>query len=113
VTQDIPPFVMVDGLTSLVVGLNRVGLRRNGYSESDILQLKAAYRLIYRSGLSRSEILSRLAEEFSSGPAAAFREFLADVKRGLIRDRQTPPKSTIRIFSQDRTDESGDVREAV
>ena len=27
VTQDVPPFVTVDGMSSLIVGLNQVGLR--------------------------------------------------------------------------------------
>ena len=31
ITQDVPPFVTIDGLSSLVVGLNQVGLRRAGY----------------------------------------------------------------------------------
>src|SRR4029078_10805553 len=48
VVQDIPPYVMIDGHSGLIVGLNLVGLRRNGYGAEDVAQLKAAYRLIYR-----------------------------------------------------------------
>ena len=54
VVQDVPPFVMVDGISSCIVGLNLVGLRRSGFSPAEIAELKAAYRLIYRSGLSFS-----------------------------------------------------------
>ena len=39
VAQDIPPFVMVDGDSSLLVGLNRVGLRRAGFDHTQISEL--------------------------------------------------------------------------
>src|SRR5258706_493733 len=50
ITQDVPPFIMAEGAgtCSQVVGLNKVGLRRNGYTPQQILQLKNAYRVIYR-----------------------------------------------------------------
>ena len=51
VKKDIPPFVTVDGMTTRVVGLNTIGLRRRGFTKDDINQLKAAYRIIYRNGL--------------------------------------------------------------
>ena len=60
VVQDVPPYVMVDGHSGLIVGLNLVGLRRNGYGADDVAQLKAAYRLIYRSGLRWVEMLEQL-----------------------------------------------------
>lgn len=97
-TQDVPPFVMIDGGSSLVVGLNRVGLRRNGYSQDQIGQLKAAYRLIYRSGLSWGELLDQLRAEFPSGPAAAYATFLQDVKRGLVRERRRHATASLRIY---------------
>ena len=34
-SQDVPPYVTVDGLSSLVVGLNKIGLRRAGYDQAD------------------------------------------------------------------------------
>jgi len=112
ICQDIPPFVTVDGLSSEVVGLNRIGLRRNGYSAEDIRQLKAAYRIIYRNGLPLDEILTALRQEFPTGPAAAFHEFLAKGKRGFVRERRVPPKSTIRIFSGEGDDSTAPVRHA-
>jgi UDP-N-acetylglucosamine acyltransferase len=97
-SQDVPPFVTVDGISSHVVGLNRVGLRRAGFSERDILDIKAAYRVIYRSGLSWNELLQQLKAQFSSGPATAYFEFLQGVKRGIVRERRSPTRATIRIF---------------
>jgi len=95
--KDVPPCVTVDGLSSLVVGLNYVGLRRAGYAPDAIRQLKAAYRVIYRSGLTWSEILRRLKVEFPDGPAAAFYEFCSTTKRGITPERRQPPTATIKL----------------
>jgi UDP-N-acetylglucosamine acyltransferase len=99
--RDVPPFVTVDGVSSHVVGLNLVGLRRNGYTDEAILQLKSAYRIIYRSGLTWGEILATLQREYQSGPAAAYYEFLRHARRGIMQERRGPVKSTIRIFPKD------------
>jgi len=97
VVKDIPPYVTIDGASTLVVGLNLIGLRRNGFTDADIQQLKAAYRLIYRSGLRWNDMLATLAREFSTGPATAFSEFFAGGKRGFTQERRMPPNATIRI----------------
>ena len=75
VRQDVPPFVTIDGGTTMVVGLNKVGLRRAGFSAQEMTQLKAAYRSIYRSGLTWEEMLDMLRCEFTDGPAADFCHF--------------------------------------
>lgn len=101
VSKDIPPFTMIDGTTGLVVGLNTIGLRRNGFSGAEITQVKAAYRLIFRSGLKWREILDRLHGEFTSGLAAHFYEFMADSHRGITQERRLPPGATIRLRDAD------------
>jgi UDP-N-acetylglucosamine acyltransferase len=57
VVKDVPPYVTIDGVSTFVVGLNTVGLRRGGMTSQDMVQLKAAYRTIYRSGYSWREVL--------------------------------------------------------
>jgi len=97
INKDVPPFVTVDGLSSYVVGLNQIGLRRAGYDLEMIRQLKAAYRMIYRSGLSWAEILERLREEYGHGPAAHFYEFLSTTVRGIVPERRPPAGATIQL----------------
>ena len=97
VVQDVPPYVMVDGHSGLIVGLNLVGLRRNGYAAEDIVQLKAAYRLIYRRGLRWTEVLEALQQEFPSGPAADFHPFLSQGTRGFVQERRMPPGATLKL----------------
>jgi len=113
ISQDVLPFVMIDGLTSEVVGLNCVGLRRNGCTQEDIFQLKEAYRVIYRSGHSFDEILTRLRARFPTGRAAAFHKFLQEAKRGYVRERRRPPKSLIKLFPDQVPDMPDDTHAAV
>jgi UDP-N-acetylglucosamine acyltransferase len=106
ITQDVPPFVMIEGGIALVVGLNKIGLRRNGYTPEQILQLKHAYRVIYREGRRWSEVLEILKAEFPTGPAVAFHEFFKVGKRGFIQERRISRKATLKLVdpAQDADD---------
>lgn len=109
VVQDVPPYVTVSGGgESEVVGLNRVGLKRNGYSAADMLQLKEAYRVIYRQGLRWCEVLEVLERDFGTGPAALFLEFLRTGKRGFIQERRISRKATLKIAPVDSDEEAAD-----
>lgn len=99
VTQDVPPFVMVEGSApSQVIGLNKVGLRRNGYTAEQVHQLKQAYRVIYREGLRWSEVLAILEADFQDGPAAAFSEYFKSGKRGFTQERRISRRATLKII---------------
>ena len=97
VTRDVPPFMTLDGLSSMVVGLNQIGLRRAGYDVAEIRHLKAAYRAIYRSGLTWSEILKRLKIEFSDDVAGELYAFLSTTERGIAPERRLPPGATLKL----------------
>lgn len=97
VVQDVPPYVMIDGHSGLIVGLNLVGLRRNGYGPEDVAQLKAAYRAIYRRGLRWVEVLEALKQEFPTGPAADYYSFLSQGTRGFVQERRMPPGATLKL----------------
>lgn len=106
IVQDVLPYVTVDGDTSKVVGLNTIGLKRNGFTESDILDLKKAYRLLYRSGMPLAEVVSQLKSQFPSGAAAEFASFLANCKRGFIQERRRAHVPPLKLFQP--SDSEGD-----
>ena len=108
--QDVPPYVTIDGLSSFVVGLNKVGLRRAGYSQAAIQELMAAYRVIYRSGLRWVDILEQLRTQFPTGPAALFYEFLSTTARGITSERRVPPGATIKLRETVEAEPETDVR---
>ncbi len=97
ITQDVPPFVTVDGGTTRVVGINVVGLRRSGMLPREIEQLKAAYRLIYREGLTWQELLVALRARFTMGPSAEYADFFETGSRGFVQERRPAPGATIRL----------------
>lgn len=115
VTRDVPPFVMIDGSTDSVVGINRVGLRRAGFTVQEINQLKEAYRLIYRSGLPWNSILERLQTEFSEGVAGCYYPFFQEGRRGFVqerRDRNAVKLPTDKCVNEDGSCGSKQLRKA-
>jgi len=81
--KDLPPFVIA-AERNYVVGLNVVGLRRAGFSVRDRDELKAAFKLLYTSGLNISQALEK-AETLNFGaPAREFFEFVAGAKKRSI-----------------------------
>ena len=106
VVQDIPPYMLIDGQSGCVVGLNVVGLRRSGHSRQDIDDLKAAYRAIFRRGLPWKDVLEALRMEFENPAVAHLREFLvAGGPRGFCQERRSPPATTLRLrVAEDEAD---------
>lgn len=100
VVKDVPPYVTIDGVSSNVVGLNSIGLRRAGYTTAQITDLKKAYRVIYRSGLTWRQIIETLQRDFTSEPASHFGRFLPLVTRGIVQERRMPPGATVKFTEE-------------
>lgn len=78
--KDIPPFCAAAGVNK-VVGLNVVGLRRAGFDAADRAEIKAAFHLLYESGLNVSQALAQAGEKTWREPAQIFFDFVAAAKR--------------------------------
>ncbi len=68
ITQDIPPYMIVDGNPAATRMVNKVGLDRNGVSESAQSALRTAHRILFRDGLTIPNALSRIESEVPSCP---------------------------------------------
>lgn len=68
VTTDIPPFLMAIDRNE-IVGLNLVGLRRNGFSPEEINKLRYVFSKIMRQNLPRKELVAALAEHTEESSA--------------------------------------------
>jgi len=87
VNMDIPAFVMVQGYPARARGMNFEGMKRRGYSKELISQLRAAYRTLYRSGLTLAEALARLQDEAGdSAEMAMLLDSLQRSERGIVRE---------------------------
>jgi len=78
--KDLPPFVVAAERNS-VFGLNVVGLRRAGFSAKDREDVKAAFKLIYLSGLNISQALRKASTKNFAAPAREFLDFVANAKK--------------------------------
>ena len=90
ISQDVPPFMMVDGNPLAVRGLNLEGLRRRGFSPERISAIKQMHRLLYRQGLTLDAARSAIAELPEQHPEAtadiaAMLDFLNTSARGIAR----------------------------
>jgi UDP-N-acetylglucosamine acyltransferase len=86
VVKDIPPYVLAAGDRAKLHGLNQVGLKRHGFSAAGLVQLKKAYRLIFRIGLTLNEAIERVAAEVEQTPEVKnFIEFIKSSERGITR----------------------------
>ena len=86
ISKDIPPYVMISGNPAQPYGLNTEGLKRRGFDSEVIRTLKDAYKIIYRSGLTIDDAITRLrqlAEE--SSEVEALITFLQQSSRGILR----------------------------
>lgn len=86
VTQDVPPFVIAQGNHATLFGLNIEGLKRRSYKPTSLHAIRAAYKVIYRSGKTLEDIKPELVAMAEKHPVVQiFIDFLARSQRGIIR----------------------------
>jgi UDP-N-acetylglucosamine acyltransferase len=82
----VPPFVKAAGNPLRACGLNSVGMERRGIGAEVRLELKRAYRILYRSQLNVSKALDRILAELHPYPEIhEFVEFVRSSERGIVR----------------------------
>jgi len=84
--QDLPPYVMAAGNDAKPFGINAEGLKRRGFGEEQISEIRRAYKTLYRSGLGLDE--AKLAIASQAGKVPELRvlvDFLARSRRGIVR----------------------------
>ncbi len=85
ISKNIPPYLMAYE-SNLVSGPNIVGLRRAGLSLESRLEIKKAFRLIYRTGLNVTEALRVGRQQAWSPEVCAFFDFIEQSsKRGICK----------------------------
>ena len=85
VNQDAPPYFLYGRFDIEPIGINRVGLRRAGFTDADQAAVKQAYKLLYRSGLALAPALARIEAEIDSPHARHLVGFVSLSKRGICR----------------------------
>lgn len=83
-SKDILPYLIGQGNPFTIRGLNKVGLRRNKFSQQRIAILTKAFRFIYHSKLNLSQALDRIKEELPvTEDLKILLDFIHKSKRGI------------------------------
>lgn len=86
VTQDVAPFIKVAGSPLRPVGLNRIGLERRGFARPTCEALDAAYRVLFRKGLTVARAVEEIRRQWPDVPEVEYLARFAETSaRGLTR----------------------------
>lgn len=90
VSQDVPPFMLVDGNPLAVRGVNVVGLKRRDFSAEQVAAVRQMHKLLYRENRTLEDARAAIAALAQSMPEAAAQvalmgQFLAAATRGIAR----------------------------
>jgi UDP-N-acetylglucosamine acyltransferase len=90
VSQDVPPYMLVDGNPLAVRGVNVTGLKRRDFSDARIAVVRKMHKLLYREGRTLEDAKAAIAALAADTPEAAadvelMHGFLARADRGIAR----------------------------
>ena len=86
VVKDAPPFAIIQGNHAKCYGLNRIGLRRRGYSKETIEKLNHAYHLYLSAKLNTTQAVERMREEIGDcREVEMLIDFIETSKRGVVK----------------------------
>lgn len=89
ITMDIPPYLMITGgQKATPCGVNVIALQRNGFSEEAIVNVRKAYKVLYRMGhrlTDAIEQLQKLPQTEEKRELDLFIQALKSSSRGIVR----------------------------
>lgn len=86
VAKDILPYLLVVNNPTVVRGLNKVGLKRHGFTAQTLENLQQAYKLIFKSKLLVTDAISELQKMLVICPEVKLLiDGLSDSARGIVR----------------------------
>lgn len=85
VDKDIPPFIKVGKFPASYCGINSVGLHRRGFSQEDINEIQAIYKIVFQSGLMYSKALEEVKSLKQTKYTNIIATFIEKADRGLIK----------------------------
>lgn len=84
--QDVPPYILAARTPLAYEGVNIVGLRRRGFSNEEINEIRAIYRTLYESDNNVSDACRIIKELFpNSKHAQIILNFIQSSKRGIVK----------------------------
>lgn len=88
VPLDIPPYCTAQGSRARLVGLNIIGMRRSGMSRDEILAVKRAFKVLFRSGLLLKDAIAQVEAEKPLPAVQEMLDFCKNSPRGIASIRR-------------------------
>ncbi|MBC8520086.1 MAG: acyl-ACP--UDP-N-acetylglucosamine O-acyltransferase [Gammaproteobacteria bacterium] len=89
INKNIPPYILVSGNLARPVSLNLIGLKRKGFDSEARKAMKQAFKMMFHSHDSLSEVISDIGElSYQHQELAIFHDFIkehSESKNGVIR----------------------------
>ncbi|MGB8656916.1 MAG: acyl-ACP--UDP-N-acetylglucosamine O-acyltransferase [Candidatus Zixiibacteriota bacterium] len=86
VQMDVCPFALVAGYPLKTMGLNRIGLKRRGFSDENMDILERTFRILFKSKLNTSQAIERIKTEVELIPEVrTILDFIAKSERGIVK----------------------------
>lgn len=87
ITKDVPPFIKIDGNPAYVIGLNAIGLKRNGITRESLMNLKNLFKVFFRSDMNVSQVMEHWSELVAADDpyVKIFHDFVKDATRGVCK----------------------------
>ena len=86
ISKDVPPFCMTrSGSINTIVGLNIVGLRRNGFTPDQRKTVRECMNILYMRGLNVSQAVEQLKQKADDAVVAEILTFIESSNRGLCK----------------------------
>ncbi|MCL5021958.1 MAG: acyl-ACP--UDP-N-acetylglucosamine O-acyltransferase [Nitrospirae bacterium] len=84
--QDIPPYMMASGARAKLFGLNTVGLKRHGFPDATIADLKKAYKILFREKRTLRDAIKKVQADLPyTDEIRHLIGFIEKNKRGICR----------------------------
>lgn len=84
--KDLPPYIMAHGNPAKPRTINAEGLKRRGYSQSDITAIKKAFRLLYKKELLLEDALVEMQQLATNHPPVQVMiDFIKSSSRSIVR----------------------------
>lgn len=86
VVKDLPPFILAGGYPLRYEGINTVGLKRRGFTNEQIGNIKKAYDMIYHSSLNVSDAIKKIKSDFEiTTEISEIINFVENSTRGIVK----------------------------
>ncbi|MFC2131621.1 acyl-ACP--UDP-N-acetylglucosamine O-acyltransferase [Bacteroidota bacterium] len=86
VAKDIPPYTLVGSIPPKIDGINKIGMRRRGFSKELIREIEEFYYTLFHSGMNNKDGIKKFLERpVVSDEIKACIKFIEESDRGIYR----------------------------